>query len=145
MYRLIYKSQPRSPLQWEDIRKILVQSEVNNEQQDITGVLLATEYHFLQVIEGKYEAVNSLFMKLVTDPRHFNIQLISFDLIDSRLFAGWGMKGLGLFDFNTDEAEMLKRKYGEEEGNIHFPLEAWKALALIQDMKMVRELPDWRR
>ncbi len=145
MYRLIYKSQPRSSLQWEDIRKILHQSEANNERQGITGVLLATEHCFLQVIEGRYEAVNKLFIKLVTDPRHYNIQLISFDLIDSRLFGGWGMKGLGLFDFNTDQVEMLKHKYGEEEGNIHFPLESWKTLALIQDLEMLRELPEWRR
>ena len=144
MYRLIYKSQPTTSLNWEKVREILVQSERNNEVQGITGVLLATEHSFLQVIEGKYETVNQLFMKIVGDPRHSQIQLISFDLIDSRLFSGWGMKGLGLFDFNTEEANMLKKKYGEDNEDIHFPLESWQVLSLINDLKMVRGLPEWR-
>ncbi|MGH1430963.1 MAG: BLUF domain-containing protein [Neptuniibacter sp.] len=144
MYRLIYKSQPTTSLNWEKVREILVQSEQNNEVQGITGVLLATEHSFLQVIEGKYETVNKLFMKIVSDSRHSNIQLISFDLIDSRLFSGWGMKGLGLFDFNTEEARMLKKKYGEDNEDIHFPLESWQVLSLINDLKMVRGLPEWR-
>ncbi|MGI1669709.1 MAG: BLUF domain-containing protein [Neptuniibacter sp.] len=144
MYRLIYKSQPTTSLNWEKVREILVQSERNNEEQDITGVLLATEHSFLQVIEGKYETVNQLFVKIVSDSRHSNIQLISFDLIDSRLFSGWGMKGLGLFDFNTEEARMLKKKYGEDNEDIHFPLESWQVLSLINDLKMVRGLPEWR-
>lgn len=144
MYRLIYKSQPSTSLNWEKVRETLVQSERNNEEQDITGVLLATEHSFLQVIEGKYETVNQLFMKIVSDSRHSNIQLISFDLIDSRLFSGWGMKGLGLFDFNTEEARMLKKKYGEDNEDIHFPLESWQVLSLINDLKMVRGLPEWR-
>jgi hypothetical protein len=144
MYRLIYRSEPTAPLNWEKVREILIQSEIKNEERGITGILLATKHSFLQVIEGKYEKVNKLFMKIVTDPRHHNIQLISFDLIDSRLFSGWGMKGLGLFDFNNDEAKMLKQKYGEDNEDIHFPLESWKVLSLINDLKMVRGLPDWR-
>lgn len=144
MYRLIYRSEPTSPLNWEQVREILVQSEVRNEERGITGILLATKHSFLQVIEGKYETVNKLFMKIVADPRHHNIQLISFDLIDSRLFSGWGMKGLGLFDFNNDEASMLKQKYGEDNEDIHFPLESWQVLSLINDLKMVRDLPEWR-
>lgn len=144
MYRIIYRSEPTNPLNWEKVQEILIQSEHNNEEQDITGILLATEHSFLQVIEGKYETVNQLFMKIVADPRHKNIQLISFDLIDSRLFSGWGMKGLGLFDFNTDEADMLKKKYGEDNQDIHFPLESWQVLSLINDLKMVRGLPEWR-
>ena len=42
------------------------------------------------------------------------------------------------------EAE-LKDKYGEEEERIHFPLEEWQALAMINDIKMMRDLPDWKK
>lgn len=145
MYRLIYKSEPISTMDWEQVRHILHQSEKNNEINEITGVLLASQRYFLQVIEGRYESVNKLFMTLAHDPRHTNIQLISFDVIDSRLFAGWGMKGLGLLDFNTDQVEQLKAKYGEDEGDLVFPLEGWKALALINDLKMMQDLPEWKQ
>ncbi len=144
MYRLIYKSRPVSTLDWEQVRHILKHSERNNEQRDITGVLLASENSFLQVLEGRYETINQLFMTIVHDPRHEQIQLISFDLIDSRLFAGWGMKGLGLFDFNTEQAEQLKTKYGEDNGEVRFPLESWQALAFINEMAMLQALPEWK-
>ncbi|EAR62450.1 BLUF domain-containing protein [Neptuniibacter caesariensis] len=145
MYRLIYKSRPNGTMDWEQVRTILHQSEQNNEQHGITGLLLATPNHFLQVIEGKYEEVNKLFMKIAHDPRHGQIQLISFDLIDSRLFAGWGMKGLGLFDFNNEQAKLLKTKYGESNGDIQFPLDSWQALALINDLQMLQAPPEWKQ
>lgn len=146
MYRLIYKSRPISSMDWEQIRHILHQSEKNNEANGITGILLASKYHFLQVIEGRYETVNKLFMTITHDPRHTDVQLISFDLIDSRLFAGWGMKGLGLLDYNTDQAKQLKAKYGEDEmGDVRFPLESWQALALINDLDMMQSLPEWKQ
>jgi hypothetical protein len=145
MYRLIYKSRPNGTMDWEQVRLILRQSEKNNEAHGITGLLLATPNHFLQVIEGRYEEVNKLFMTITHDPRHDQIQLISFDLIDSRLFAGWGMKGLGLFDYNNDQARVLKSKYGENDGDIKFPLESWQALALINDLEMIQALPSWKQ
>ncbi|WP_415901842.1 hypothetical protein ACMXYR_12450 [Neptuniibacter sp. QD29_5] len=55
------------------------------------------------------------------------------------------MKGLGLLDFNTDQVEQLKAKYGEDKGDIRFPLEGWKALALIDDLKMMQTLPEWKQ
>lgn len=144
MYRLIYKSESANTLDWEQVRNILLHSERNNEDLGITGTLLASEHHFLQVIEGKFEQVNKLFMTIVQDTRHHNIQLISFDLIDSRLFAGWGMKGLGLFDVNADQAAQLKQKYGEQDGEVKFPLESWQILSLINDLEMMQALPDWK-
>jgi hypothetical protein len=39
----------------------------------------------------------------------------------------------------------LLEAYGEEEGGIHFPFEEWQALAMINDIKMMRELPAWKK
>ncbi len=36
-----------------------------------------------------------------------------------RLFGGWGMRGIGAFDFNVLIEKQLKDKYGEEEEGIH--------------------------
>ena len=62
----------------------------------------------------------------------------------ARLFGGWGMRGIGAFDFHKTIEDELKLKYGEEEGGIQFPLEEWKALAMINDIKMIGELPSWK-
>ena len=55
------------------------------------------------------------------------------------------MRGIGTFDFNRKLAAELIRKYGDEEGGVHFPLEEWQALALINDIKMTDQLPQWKR
>lgn len=55
------------------------------------------------------------------------------------------MRGIGVFDLNKEVEASLINKYGEEEGGIRFPLEEWAALALINDLKMVRELPNWKK
>jgi len=55
------------------------------------------------------------------------------------------MQGIGVFDLNTDIEAQMKRKYGEEQGGIRFPLEEWSALALINDIKMVYNPPEWKR
>ena len=127
------------------MKDILHTSEVHNEANGITGILLATNTHYLQVLEGKFEDINMAFMNIVRDPRHDDIKLISFNVMDARLFAGWGMKGIGVFDFNKQIERQLMEKYGEEDGGIRFPLEEWMALAMIHDIKMMRDLPEWKR
>ena len=144
MYRLIYKSRSVQPLNWDIVRDIMHKSESNNEPRGVTGVLLAGRNHFLQVLEGKYEEVNYIFRRIMTDERHGDLSLISFSVIDARLFSAWAMRGIGAFDFNQKIEDELKHKYGEEEGGIRFPLEEWQALAMINDIKMIGDLPSWK-
>jgi hypothetical protein len=136
MYRLIYKSRANQRIDWELVSELVASSEDSNQDAGITGVLLATETHFLQVLEGSFDDVNDLFMHIVRDPRHDNIRLIAFDCVDSRLFGGWAMHGVGIFNFNRKLVADLIDQYGEEEGSVRFPVEDWKVLALISDLRM---------
>ncbi|WP_096086264.1 BLUF domain-containing protein [Agaribacterium haliotis] len=145
MYRLIYRSKSAASVDWDCMRDIMHSSEEHNQQQQISGVLLASASHFLQIIEGKYEDVNSTFMRIIHDPRHSDIKLISFGCIDARLFEGWGMKGIGVFDFNTETADALKTKYGSENNQVSFPLEEWMVLAMVHDIHVHKKLPNWKR
>jgi len=145
MYRIIYKSRSVSPLDWDIVRSITTASELTNESCGVTGVLLASRTHFMQALEGKFEDVNSVFRRIARDSRHEELSIISFTVIDARLFGGWGMRGIGAFDFNKEIELEMKRKYGEEENSIRFPLEEWQALAMINDIKMTSDLPEWKR
>lgn len=136
MYRLIYKSRAKEPIDWELVKELISRSEEKNLDAGITGVLLATETHFLQVLEGSFDEVNELFMRIVRDPRHERVQLIAFDCVESRLYGGWAMHGVGIFDFNRKLMEDLISQYGEEDGSVRFPIEDWKVLALISDLRM---------
>ena len=145
MYRLIYKSRSKKSLDWDIVKSITAEREEYNSAKGITGVLLASRTHFLQVIEGNFEDVNAVFRRIVRDERHTDMSIISFSVMDARLFSAWGMRGIGTFDFNRKLESELMHKYGEEEGGVHFPLEEWQALALINDIKMTNELPQWKR
>jgi hypothetical protein len=136
MYRLIYKSRANQRIDWEFVSELVDSSEGSNRDAGITGVLLATGTHFLQVLEGDFDEVNELFVRIVRDVRHDHIQLIAFDCVESRLFGGWAMHGIGVFDFNQDLIDDLIDQYGEEEGSVRFPVEDWKVLALISDLRM---------
>lgn len=145
MYRMIYRSRSVEPLNWEIVRSITSVSERNNAESGVTGVLLASRSHFMQAVEGNFEDVNATFRRICRDDRHTDLSIVGFSIIDARLFGGWGMRGIGAFDFNKQIEKELKDKYGEEEGGIRFPLEEWQALAMINDIKMMRDLPEWKQ
>jgi len=137
MYRLIYKSRSDRAIDWNLVNEIISSSEEYNAKEGITGILLATRTHFLQVIEGDFEEINKVFLRIARDPRHEDVQLISFACVESRLFGGWAMHGVGLFDFNEELIKQLIEQYGEQEGNVYFPVEDWKVLGLISDLRVI--------
>ena len=65
MYRLIYKSRANRQIDWDLVRELINESDQSNQDAKITGVLLATATHFLQVLEGSFDEVNELFMRIV--------------------------------------------------------------------------------
>lgn len=136
MYRLIYKSRANKEIDWDFVNELVGKSETKNRQAEITGVLLATRSHFLQVLEGSFDDINRLFMHIARDERHDDVQLIAFSCVESRLFGGWAMHAVGVFDFNQDLIDDLVEQYGKEEGSVKFPVEDWKVLALISDLRM---------
>jgi hypothetical protein len=138
MYRLIYKS--RSILvevDMEMINNIIERSKDLNHRNKISGALIATRTHFLQVLEGEFAPVNDTFFRIVSDSRHENLELLSFGQVETRLFEGWVMKGFGIFDLNSDLEAVLKKKFGVEEGGVRLPTEEWAALSLMHDIKLI--------
>ena len=45
----------------------------------------------MQVLEGPDEAVNSLYEKIKSDPRHKDVSIISREQISARQFSAWEM------------------------------------------------------
>ena len=135
MYRLIYKSRSIMPVDWALVNAIIEASQQQNVSREITGVLLATRTHFLQVLEGSFEDVNKLYCTIVRDPRHHQIQLVSFTCTEKPIFGAWAMHGIGLFNFNRELSQQLKASYGEDDGEVRFPTEEWAVLSMINDIR----------
>jgi len=135
VYRLVYKSRCRTEIYWSLVKSIIRASEERNRRDDITGVLVATKTHFLQVIEGAFEPLNALFLRVARNTSHEQIQIIGFTCVERRLYSGWDMHGIGVFSLDEALTAELIAKYGEEEGGVRFPVEEWAALALINDIR----------
>ena len=142
MYRLIYKSRGASPINWEAVDSIMLKSLQNNLKDSIGGVLLCTKSHFLQVLEGEFDKVNETFMRIAHDPRHTQVQLISFHEVEKRLFNQWKMRIISIADIHDPAQAGLMEKYGAEEDGVQFPVEEWMALSLIHDIRQMKDLPE---
>jgi hypothetical protein len=134
MHRLIYKSKAVARMSWKTVGPILEASVRNNDRDGLTGVLLIGKRTFLQVLEGDKKKVQRSYERIAADPRHCDVQVLSFDTVQERLFADWQMRGIGLFEFDPPLSEPLIRKYGGEHGEITLPDTGEQALALVQDI-----------
>ena len=136
----IYKSRCKGLADWDLVESILDSSTKNNPANAITGVLLATETHFLQLLEGEFEALNATLERISRDTRHYEVQLISFSEIEERRFGNWGMHGIGLFDLNPELKARLGSKFGADNGNIRFPSTEHEVLELLS-MALPEDFP----
>jgi hypothetical protein len=75
LHSLIYKSRCKGVADWDLVESILASSTRNNPANGITGVLVITETHFLQVLEGEFEPLNATFERISRDTRHDTTQI----------------------------------------------------------------------
>ncbi len=121
LYSIVYKSRCNGVADLNLINSILTSSAQHNPGDGITGVLVATESHFLQVLEGEYESVNTTYERIAQDARHDTLQLISFTQINERKFSDWAMHGIGLFDLNQELTSRLRDQFGSDNSTVRIP------------------------
>ncbi len=100
LFHLIYVSTAVDELDDEGLIDLLTTSRRNNVRDHITGMLLYRGGHFMQVIEGEYLHVMSLFDRIKSDRRHRNVDILRADHIQTRDFSDWSMGFECLDDFD---------------------------------------------
>jgi hypothetical protein len=134
--RLIYSSISSKKIVSNDVIKALVKRSAENNLRDkITGLLLLSGDRFLQVLEGDSKAVNRLYGKIYQDPRHREVELISFESIDVPYFETWGMRLVDLYDLPTHPRRFLMDKYEYVDGDIQIPARLHEVFSLLLDAK----------
>jgi hypothetical protein len=63
----------------------------NNQELNVTGMLLYRDGIFMQLIEGNKDDILRLFGKIVTDSRHNNISTVFSMDGEERVFPHWSM------------------------------------------------------
>ncbi len=109
LVRLMYASRAAESVNQDELVSILKKSKANNPSLGVTGVLCYSGGIFLQVLEGGRSAVSALYNRIATDPRHRQVELLSYEEIGERRFAGWSMGQVNLNRLNP----ALLIKYSE--------------------------------
>ena len=93
LYHLIYQSQAIEPFTDAELALLLLESRTNNRHVHVTGLLLhSPDGRFLQILEGKKTDVRQLYYhRILSDPRHYQCQVLGEGSCATRSFADWNM------------------------------------------------------
>ncbi len=75
-----------------NVARILAKSRINNRNNGLVGVLYFGDGNFFQCLEGESTAIDTLYAKLQSDPRHKDLKLLSRKNIQKLSFSDWAMK-----------------------------------------------------
>ena len=130
LVRLMYASRAVAAVDQAALVAILRQSKASNPGLGITGVLCFSEGIFLQVLEGGRSAVNRLYHRIAADPRHTEVELLTYDEIGERRFAGWSMGQVNMARLNR----ALLLKYSETATLDPYAVSGAVSMALFQEL-----------
>lgn len=91
MHHIIYLSTAAQPLTDDDLTLLLAQCRRNNAQLGVTGALVYGDGQFMQIMEGEHAAVQELYQRLKSDPRHTGLMKLADKDIPHRSFGSWQM------------------------------------------------------
>jgi hypothetical protein len=130
LVRLMYASRAAEGVNQDALVHILRQSKAHNPSLGVTGVLCFSQGIFLQVLEGGRSAVNRLYNRIATDPRHTQVELLRYEEIGERHFAGWSMGQVNMARLNP----ALLLKYSETATLDPFAVSGAVSMALFQEL-----------
>ena len=91
MLQVIYTSSAETPPSKDDLAALCEQAARNNKRHEITGMLCAIGNHYIQVLEGPRVPVEDTFIRIITDPRHHSLIVLSRRMLNARQFGSWSM------------------------------------------------------
>lgn len=130
LVRLMYASRAAESVNQDELVAILKKSKANNPGLGVTGVLCFSSGIFLQVLEGGRSAVSALYNRIAADPRHHQVELLSYEEIGERRFAGWSMGQVNLSRLNP----ALLIKYSETATLDPYAVSGAVSMALFEEL-----------
>jgi hypothetical protein len=75
----------------DELRAVMAAAAPRNKARHVTGLLMADEIAFIQILEGPRGAVSALFQEIARDPRHRELTLVEMTEIAAPSYPAWGM------------------------------------------------------
>ena len=134
--RLIYRSTSISNVvSNQTLLDLERKSSERNAKENITGLLVLSGNIFLQVLEGSALAITGLFGRIISDKRHRQVELISFESGVERYFDDWNMRLVDLDDLPGEKRTLMATKYAGNDGELSVPADLHRIYAFLFDAK----------
>ena len=95
IFTLVYVSDsnvsPFGDLACAELQNIEKQAYFNNDLYDVRGFLFYYQNRFLQILQGEFDSLISIFAKIKDDPRHRDVRVVWFSSSDKHEFGKWSM------------------------------------------------------
>jgi hypothetical protein len=91
MLSLVYMSVAVDDLTDAQLVALLRDARLKNDALGVSGMLVAKDGRFMQVLEGPAWSVEDRFAAIQHDPRHTQVRSLSRETIETRRFDGWSM------------------------------------------------------
>lgn len=130
LVRLMYASRAVPAVDQDALLAILRKSKANNPAIGVTGVLCFSQGIFLQALEGGRSAVNQLYNRIASDSRHTQVELLCYEEVGERRFAGWSMGQVNVSRLNP----ALLLKYSERPALDPYAVSGKVSMALFEEL-----------
>ena len=109
MHRLVYRSVALVPATDRENLNILRTAMARNSSMDVTGFLLRNPAYFYQCLEGAEPSLNKIMSSIISDTRHFAVEILMFDECTGRNY----FFGLSAFFFSGlgSSRSLMSSKY----------------------------------
>ncbi|MCP2680062.1 BLUF domain-containing protein [Maricaulaceae bacterium NA33B04] len=91
LHRLLYVSTADPDMRNDVLEHLLDTAERRNAALNITGLLVFTGTHFMQLLEGPKDAVEAVFDMICQDRRHSAIARLIAEPVQERSCPDWSM------------------------------------------------------
>ena len=92
MQRLLYMSCAGEEFSNRDELNELGEASIQrNKQSDLTGALYYVNGYFMQLLEGPSEAISETFLRIKSDDRHYDVEVLFLEEASERIFLNWSM------------------------------------------------------
>jgi hypothetical protein len=108
---LTFVSTPTLPFSFLGLSRLLCHIYLNNQTNDITGILIFKDNQFTQILEGQESSVEKIWLTIQKDERHTDLQLLSKESIEMRSFMKWSMlfpESEKVIEYFPDMAEVVQ-------------------------------------
>lgn len=91
IYRLLYISTASKQMSASELGDILDTARQRNQVMGLSGLLVFTGEHFMQLLEGERHAVETVFASICLDNRHNGVVKLVAEPAQARACPDWAM------------------------------------------------------